>query len=105
MTETIFDRAADRLRGRWMKGDLADDDGNVCTVGALLAVGLDAALVWEARQLLWVIVARDYPDRCEGAFIEGTADFNDHPDTTEEDVLLSLKKASVEWSERFGPAG
>jgi hypothetical protein len=103
----IYDLAAERLRGHWIKGTLDDDDGNVCSLGALQVVtgGLTSPDYYASAERLSKIVVDGYPDRLtyddddEQMGLHPVAQFNDHPDTTEEDVLLAFKQASYEYDE------
>lgn len=89
----IIDKAADRLRGRWHQGWMGDTrgDGSVCLIGALCV----AAEVSRAS---------DIPHNVKKALRAelGHVDlvgFNDNPSTSEETVLLLMKKASARLDE------
>lgn len=102
----IIDKAADRLRGRWQKGELGDytGDGDVCPIGALgwamgsdyesRALGMDR--VWTSPELR--TLNRVLREESLGRF-DAVQSFNDDLSTSEEDVLLLMKKASARLDE------
>ena len=89
----LIDRAADRLRGRWHQGGWTDHEGNVCVMGAL-CIGADQIEAIEAA-----ITALNDVARAE--FGINAIEYNDHRSTSEEDVLLLMKKASALLDERM----
>lgn len=50
----------------------------------------------EIKHIVQQVIQEQFPERDEDEFPE---DFNDHPDTTEDDVILVLEKAAVLWDE------
>ena len=80
----IYRLSKERLRGRWCKQRLHDGAGNVCAVGAVILGGKGSAQVFRAR------AGKFLPSEFIGevaphfAYVEC---FNDHPGTTEADVL------------------
>jgi hypothetical protein len=85
-----FDRALEVLDTRgWTKVPEAAGSGtNLCLGLAMLAAGANT----QDYDVLRHVVTERYPDRvCE---YSPYPYFNDHPDTTEEDVRLVLKLAS-----------
>ena len=108
---------------RWIKGRFAGGDGAACLLGGLSSAAGGRMHVWgfsllapvwpePAVKVLQVIageIAEQFPDRvhvcregcpatswwnaplCPVVFV----DFNDHPDTTWEDVELVLEKAAA----------
>lgn len=83
---------------RWHKGDFTNGEGAYCVRGALLpgkpcSQPLVAAAVW-AQELLVEHIPGDFVDVLirEGLIKERLAAFNDHPDTTHEDILNLLDK-------------
>lgn len=95
-----YRETADSLEGHWHKGSLGDGDGNRCLIGhAIDRVGqrLDRTGEWDDFvTLLEQTMQEQLPGR--GIII---ANINDHPDTTEEEVLTVLDKAAVRWDERI----
>lgn len=108
--DNFFDKAAKSLPGHWCKDVYADGNGNYCAAGhMLLAMGyipeqmtfdfVESSSETEAIRMINKIAAEMFPDRVRVAapFI---ADLNDHPDTTEEEIVSVLEKAAVAWGER-----
>jgi hypothetical protein len=89
-----FDRALDLLdESGWTKFPLADASR------IKLCLGLAMGIAWCTPQdcdVIDRIIAERYPDRFWDVNVY--PHFNDHPDTTEEDVRLVLKLASDEVS-------
>ena len=86
----------------WTKGAFADDSGRHCLQGALYeSHGCQpaAALTRELRDDVRVVnevIEAEYPDRY-GAV--GISRFNDHEDTTLDDVVRVLEKAALRRDE------
>lgn len=96
-------------RRGWTKDAFTDGDGRHCLQGALYeAYGVNASdcahhmrlrLAGELAadmRLVNDIVASEYPDRFGGV---GASRFNDHPETTVDDVVRVLEKAAVRRDE------
>ena len=94
-------------RTGWTKDTFSDETGRHCLQGALYeAHGLEAASerAWRPVQgdfaddvrLLNRVIEEQYPERM-GAV--GVSRFNDHPETTLDDVVLVLEKAAVQRDE------
>ena len=92
----------------WAKGSFTDDSGRHCLQGALyeahgcqprtpgrLGHTLDGPLAADVR-LVNEIIAAEYPDRVGGV---GISRFNDHPETTVDDVVRVLEKSAVRRDE------
>lgn len=101
----IIDRAASNLKGHWYQGGMYDGEGNACAVGHLVSVGFSHDSYRDAVRISHRVAAEQFPDRLNhgnpliaksGALIV----VNDHPDTTEEDVLKIFEKASIEFDSR-----
>lgn len=104
-SENFFRKAAESLPGHWHKGNYTDGQGNYCLIGHLLKVrgysdeeivsgyaegnSVDA----ERIEFLNVLAIKKFPERTT-VFV---ADFNDHADTTEEEVVAFLSDAASEW--------
>lgn len=98
MTAIDYDAVIAELRkpGGWRKGDYGrwdKPDGAVCVLGACRRVASRSGLSPLAGERSVVttldgIVQNDYPDR---ASLVDT--FNDHPDTTLDDVIAVVEKA------------
>jgi hypothetical protein len=107
----VFEQAAQYLREcGWIKGELGGEYGGpACLVGACEAVS-DYYLFTEHYQfteqrvvpILNKIVEEQYPDRLfdDEEDLVPAARFNDHPDTTLDDVVAVLEKAEVRYNER-----
>lgn len=94
----------DHLRERGLaKGALCDDEGRVCARGAVLRLTsrdeaffgtfrrTSQALFYAADDLLAAAADEQYPERTHGS----VPYFNNHPDTTQEDVERIFEKAIV----------
>lgn len=77
----------------WTKGTLEDANG-VCIIGACL----HAYRFFELSPIRDV-VEEQYPERVKRPGFSPVAAFNDHPDTTLEDVILVLEKAAARFDE------
>ena len=110
MANLIRDAIAVLARRGWTKDAFTDDGGRHCLQGALYeAHGMRACagtphMRLRLRQdlaadvaLVNAVVAAEYPERY-GAV--GASRFNDHPETTLEDVVRVLEKAAVRRDER-----
>lgn len=91
-----FDAAAERLRRGWVKGRYFQQhpDGrcDLCLEGAISTYGLPRPPVMHAIRDL-------FPDRLLGRVIGNVeprpADFNDHPATTQDEVVAVVMRAKV----------
>ena len=90
----------------WTQGRFTDDGGSHCLQGALYAAhGCSprrpgeavAGLLAEDIRLINETIAAEYPDRY-GAV--GISRFNDHPETTVDDVVRVLEKSALRRDER-----
>lgn len=105
MSGNPIDAIAERLDGGrlWIKGDLGscyEPTEPVCLVGSQWALdGARNAFVMAcASRLICYVIRERYPERIDlDCWVQ--RDFNDHPDTTWEDVALVLKDASARWDE------
>ena len=101
MTNHIRSAIAVLARTGWTKHAFTDDNGQHCLQGALYdAYGLcpsrvTGELAADVR-LLNQTIEEQYPERF-GAV--GISRFNDHPETTLEDVIRVLEKAAVRKDE------
>lgn len=100
-TATVLRKAAEYLSTHGLhKGDIGEEGGPRCLVGALLSSTYGP--VHEARDILASVVEEQYPDRlARDAFRTHEVQFNDHPDTTLPEVLSVLEKAAVRASEEM----
>lgn len=107
-TRAALEHALGRIRAGWCKGHLTDDDGRVCLTAAIgLGIGCtDAAIYSTARwsppgRVVMGVIAEQYPERLVGyigahdhVWTKGSLPgFNDHRDTTKDDVIAVLEKA------------
>lgn len=111
MTNRIRDAIEVLARRGWTKDAFTDGDGRHCLQGALyeahgvatedcarhLGLRLSGQLAADV-QLVNEVVATEYPDRRGGV---SASRFNDHPETTVDDVLLVLEKAAVRRDEQI----
>jgi hypothetical protein len=100
-TADVIDGAIDILQkqGGPYKGDLISDDGRVCTVGALRkAAGLNNIFRTSESESPWQLIHETHRliERVLSSELnkyQQLSDFNDGPNTTDEDIYLLLKKA------------
>lgn len=102
----IIEKAIASLPGHWIKGHLEIGDSH-CAIGHLAKAARDSILPVPLEHLttalasMSAVVLEQYPDRLEGSDLGPIAQFNDHPDTTETEVLAVMEKASVKFNEHF----
>jgi hypothetical protein len=96
----MFDRAAQRLKKYgWTQGTYGGVAGPNCLLGALSQLQADALIVSGLAE----VIQEQYPDRALINVPAGfgvVVDFNDHPDTTLDDILLVLDKAARKAEEK-----
>jgi hypothetical protein len=100
-TADVIDGAIDILQKQSgpYKGDLISDDGRVCTVGALRkAAGLNNIFRTSESESPWQLIHETHRliERVLSSELnkyQQLSDFNDSPNTTDEDIYLLLKKA------------
>jgi len=97
-------KALERLPGRWYKGGLGDGAGNWCGIGHLQEVAPFRNAHDYGQQQMDKVAEEQYPDRLgskDGAGFQLVpfAAFNDHPDTTEDEVIAVMEKAAILWDE------
>lgn len=83
MTNTIREAIRVLSRAGWTKDAFTDASGRHCIQGALYEV--------------YVVIETQFPERTGGV---GVSRFNDHPDTTVDDVVQVMEKAAVRKDER-----
>jgi hypothetical protein len=101
----------------WSQGRLLSKDGSLCALGALYQanwsnfVNIFGKAVFDTNNLRVVHYSRtmqylieaieeNYPDRVrDKEFISVVSTFNDHPDTTLEDVFAMYEKADAKVQE------
>jgi hypothetical protein len=104
MPNRIRDAIEVLLRRGWAQDSFTDDEGRHCLQGALYETYGLAPLTARRTpcpvsgeladdiRLLNRVIAEQYPDRTGGV---GISRFNDHPETTVDDVLRVMEKAAV----------
>ena len=110
MINTIREAIAVLARSGWTKGTFRDESSRRCLQGALYEAhglqpacerpmngALSAELAADVRLVNHILEAQ-YPERF-GAV--GISRFNDHPETTIDDVVRVLEKAAVQKEERL----
>jgi hypothetical protein len=91
---------------RWLKGHFRDSAGNRCILGALGVLG--SREFNTIQPVIEGVIAEQYPDRCirvgpayDIQLIPSAAHFNDHPDTTWNDVERVFEKADLLLDEQI----
>ena len=110
MTNTLREAIRVLSRAGWTKDAFTDGGGRHCLQGALyeaygqcpfdsgqLNVRLSPEMAEDVRLVNEVIEAQ-FTERYGGV---GISRFNDHPDTTWEDVVLVMEKAALRKDERI----
>lgn len=104
----VIRKAAEVVQtGGLCKGRYHTAKGEHCTVGALQAVtdSFSGTLVTDAQEVVAGVIFEQFPERvavlgASGDFTFGVVTFfNDHEDTTKEDVVMVLEKAAMKAEE------
>ena len=109
MTNTIREAIRVLSRAGWAKDAFTDASGRHCIQGALyeayglcpfdgrqIALPLTSAMADDVR-LVNEVISAQFPERTGGV---GVSRFNDHPDTTMDDVVSVMEKAAIRKDER-----
>jgi hypothetical protein len=92
----ILNKAAKAVPGRWHKGGISDGRGNYCAVGHIInACGMHV-VPNEIMQTVNTLAS----EMSNGKYGH-VANFNDDPDTTEEDIITLLEKGAIRLDERL----
>ncbi len=109
MTNTIREAIRVLSRAGWAKDNFTDEAGRHCLQGALYeAHGICPAHTRDVRRpvhgelaadvrLVNEVIRDQFPERVGGV---GISRFNDHPETTVEDVIRVMEKAAVRKDEQ-----
>jgi hypothetical protein len=99
----VINRTADALKGHWCK-EPRDGQGNMCIAVRLGSVSGHVDHQYRnAAEIIRDVVVEQYPDRLETIYgFTPIVLFNDHDDTTEDEVLAVLDKAAVRYDEVYG---
>lgn len=106
--------AARMVWGHWHQGDLADGNGNRCGIGHLLEAMGEMGLIYNveyrrkhdtSRKMIAYLDAAavdKFPERTGGEVVEPNrpcpfAAFNDHPFTSEREVVSVMELAALRW--------
>lgn len=105
----IISEALTTLPGNWCQGRLEDNQGNMCVMGHLnrSIAGLDYYSDFSRSHreycktyaVIKEVGREQFPERWTKAMDMSLTIFNDHPDTTEEDVILVMEKAAIKMEE------
>jgi len=106
VSQTIREAAEYIEQHGMAKGCLKTSDGRACMIGAIQAVAGETAAYGSLGPGValdnWFRRAHglgEYTDSGKGWFLRPTAHMNDQPETTQEDVLLWMKKAAADYEE------
>lgn len=102
----IIRQALPHVPGHWLKGSMADGNGNHCGIGWVAYQHLLSSVpieeYFDAITKMDVIATEQYPERVYwDDTVRQFASFNDHPDTTEDEVIAVMEKAAVELDARI----
>lgn len=110
--------AASNLRGHWYQGEYMnyEDNSQMCGLGHVANVlgkgdieaGFETDEFYELQKFMDKVAKEQYPDRHSSfmapnqqkIFTYSFPIFNDHPDTTEDEVVAVLEKAAVLYDEQ-----
>lgn len=96
--------AAKRLPGAWYQGEMSSPDGTKCCglghVGNVLGSSYSNEFL-DAWSIMDKVAEEQYPDRVFNSDLAMFPAFNDHPDTTEDEVVAVMEKAAVRWDEQI----
>lgn len=92
---------AERLEQRgWLQGTSGPEEGPNCLMAAnRLTNGKDQDQIRKFVNDVRPIIVEQFPERVAFECF-GVAQFNDHPNTTFEDVILVLDKAALQFEEQ-----
>jgi hypothetical protein len=111
MTDIDFDAVIAELRSKgWHKGGMYGEDGSACLIGAIDRVlarqmgrhSSALACFQAASETVLPVIREQFPDRLEpyrNSPTNGAARFNDHRETTLDDVILVCEKARAAQGE------
>lgn len=103
----LIQKVKGSLPGNWHKGSYTDlDSGNRCVIGWLYYHDAQnhqsnvhsSCNVETFRMVLADIAEEQFPDRVTD-LLDHIIEVNDHPDTTEDDIMMILEKAEVRMEE------
>lgn len=104
---SILQEMRDRVtkRTQWTKYKIATPKQNrFCMVGWVGRIQQEQhvhhADAFQAKDLLMEVIREQFPERLK-RFSENIPTFNDHPDTTFEDVRLVIEKAAIKEQEQI----
>ena len=98
MSAELARRAAALIREHGLcRGKVRDEQGRLCMYGALH----DAAgcIVPDVTEMVQQVITEQFPDRVLADRFCVISLFNDHPDTTVEDVIAVLEKTAAQLEE------
>jgi len=94
--ERVLERAIENLPGHWYQGDLVDDEENPtkwCSIGHLARAGAELGLYYGlAARALKGVIGAPVDQRLVGG-LGSVAEWNDHPDRLESEVIDTFKQA------------
>lgn len=101
--------AMNNLPGHWYQGNYSngkrfswtdEDATNFCGLGHVYRVAdMHGINHYDSLKIMNIVAGELYPDRTGGE--PHFPRFNDHPDTTEEDVLTVMKEAAIRFEEQI----
>lgn len=101
----VIREAAARLPGKWHKGSLYGPDDTACGLGHVIKVASENStdmpkivfLPPEITDIMNKVALEQYPDRAirNDVLPHPFAQFNDHDDTTEDEVVAVMEKAAI----------
>jgi hypothetical protein len=112
--DNLISKAIEHVRGNWGRHEYVNDQGQYCGMGALgKAMGLTDEQVYDSEmdkspfsewrvqgEIMSRVAEEQFPERIttKGTGISFPV-FNDHPSTTEDDVILVMEKAAIKFEE------
>lgn len=105
----VIREALPKVPGHWHQGSLNDGRGNFCGIGHVRQVmennGIEidntSGLFFKISKIMNEVAGEQYPERAVYNLSDmySFANFNDHPDTTEDEVVAVMEKAAVRFDE------
>lgn len=81
----VLKKAREKINNGWCQGDYVNEEGCVCTVGAVeLTIGRESILFYPTLDFLTKFLPK---------YSDCVIYYNDHPSTTKEDILALFDKA------------
>ncbi len=99
--------ALENVPGNWHQGNMFGDEGDsACGLGHVNRAALTSGSFMPRSEMnaayesMAVVAGEQFPERAWNSQRHTFAAFNDHPDTTEDEVIAVMEKAAIQLEER-----